>query len=291
MTDAQKEKIIDGRAISNKMVEEMKATVKMLEEKTGGKPVLGTILVGSNPASKAYVGYKHKLADRAGIGKKDITLPDDATLEDVKNAIRTYNEDPEVSGILLQLPLPDHLTQYEYEIINMIEPWKDADGLTAGNVSALVNKMPGIFPCTPMGIIRLLDEYNVPIEGARAVIMGRSRLVGKPMFHLLLNRNATATIVHSRTKNLAEVTSQADILVAAIGRPKFVTADMVKEGAVVIDVGINRIEDGSLVGDVDFDAVYPKAKLITPVPGGVGPMTVAGVINNTIEAYKRTHLK
>lgn len=286
MTDP---KIINGRALSDKLVAEFVKTTDLMEEKTGKRPALGTILVGSDPASQTYVGYKHKLAARAGVLTKDTKLSDDATRKDVENAIIAFNEDVDVSGILLQLPLPELTRPDEYDILNLIEPWKDVDGLTCGNVAALEAGRPGLRPCTPSGIMRMLDEHNVEISGKRAVVMGRSRLVGRPIFHMLMNRNATPTIIHSRTKDPGNITREADILIAAIGRAKLVTGEMVKEGAVVIDVGINRVEDGSLAGDVDFDAVYPIAGLITPVPGGVGPMTVACLIGNTINAFKHAH--
>ncbi len=285
MTD-NNDKILSGKEFSDYLIEnEFTKKVKEIKEKYGRVPKLGTILVGNDPASKVYVANKGKLAERAGMDHENLLLPEDSTLQEVLEAVESWNRDPEITGILVQLPLPKHLRKYETMVIDKISYFKDVDGLTKENIARLYRNDIGLRPCTPKGIIRLLKFHNIEIEGKNAVIMGRSQLVGRPLGLMLLHENATVTTVHSRTRNLPEITRRADLLVAAIGRAEFVKSDMVKDGAIVIDVGINRNEEGKLVGDVAFEEVLPKVSHITPVPGGVGPMTVAMVVNNTIEAF------
>ena len=252
----------------------------------GVLPRLAVIIVGSDPASEVYVRNKQRTCEELGIRSDHIALPAETTKEELLACIEELNVDPEVHGILVQLPLPAQIAEDEEEILSHIDPRKDVDGFHPVNVGHLVLGAPGLRPCTPAGCIRMLDYAGIPIEGAHAVIIGRSNIVGKPMAHLLLERNATVTICHSRTQNLAAIARTADILVAAVGRPRFVTADMVKEGATVIDVGINRIAPKKLVGDVDFDAAAAVAGAITPVPGGVGLLTVAMLMENVVQAAK-----
>ena len=249
-------------------------------------PCLAVIIVGSDPASEVYVRNKQRTCEELGIRSDHMALPAETTKEELLACIEELNVDPEVHGILVQLPLPAQIAEDEEEILSHIDPRKDVDGFHPVNVGHLVLGAPGPRPCTPAGCIRMLDYAGIPIEGAHAVIIGRSNIVGKPMAHLLLERNATVTICHSRTQNLAAIAHTADILVAAVGRPRFVTADMVKEGATVIDVGINRIAPKKLVGDVDFDAAAAVAGAITPVPGGVGLLTVAMLMENVVQAAK-----
>ena len=266
------------------MKAEMAEQVATFPAKYGRVPHLVVILVGEDPASQSYVRGKGKACEVVGIKNTTILKPASITEQERLDIIAGLNADPEVDGILVQLPLPDHIN--EARIINAIDKSKDVDGFHPLNVAALWMKEPCTVACTPKGIIRMLDEAGVEIKGKRAVVIGRSQIVGLPVAKLLLDRNATVTICHSRTKDLAAVCREAEILVVAIGRPKFVTADMVSEGAVVIDVGVNRNpETGKLCGDVDFDAVEPKASVITPVPGGVGPMTITCLMENTIECF------
>jgi methylenetetrahydrofolate dehydrogenase (NADP+)/methenyltetrahydrofolate cyclohydrolase len=273
--------IIDGKAVAAEVRRQVAEEVARLRERTGAVPGLATILVGDDPASAVYVANKRKLCDELGILDRHRHLPADATEEDVLATIEECNRDPEVSGILLQLPVPPGLEGHT--LTASIAPEKDVDGLTPISIGRLVQNAPGLRPCTPVGIIELLDRYGVEIEGAEAVVVGRSDLVGKPVAQLLLQRNATVTTCHSRTRDLAAVCSRADILVAAVGVPRMFGGEHVQPGAVVIDVGINRTENG-LVGDVDFDAAAERASLITPVPGGVGPMTPAMLMRNTLTA-------
>lgn len=273
--------LIKGKELSQKIV----AQVREEALKCTRKPGLTVIIVGENPASKVYVNKKKKTSEEAGFNSRVIELPESVSQQELERYIDELNADAAIDGILVQLPLPKHINTYD--ILERIRPDKDVDGFHPVNVGRLVTGLnPYAISCTPYGIIRLLEENNIEIEGKHAVVIGRSNIVGKPIASLLLNRNATVTICHSRTKNLPEVCAQADILVAAVGIPKFVKADWVKEGATVIDVGINRTEEGKLVGDVDFEAVEPKAGSITPVPGGVGPMTIAMLLSNTLELYK-----
>ena len=272
-------KIIDGKKISGEIKDELKE--KVLKMKV--KPTLVVISVGDNPASKVYVGQKEKAANYIGINYQHIhfdSITDDMLIKEIEK----LNKDSKVNGIIVQLPLPDGMN--ETKIVNTIIPEKDVDGLTYLNAGLLLNDKTSMVSCTPKGIMELLKREKVDLTGARAVVIGRSILVGKPMMNLLINANATVTLCHSKTKDLASITRKADILVVAIGKKHFVTRDMVKRGAVVIDVGINRI-DGKLYGDVDYDDVYSKVKKITPVPGGVGPMTVVMLMKNCLEAYEK----
>ena len=276
--------ILSGKDLSAKMKAEMAVQVAEFPVKYGRVPHLVVILVGEDPASQSYVRGKSKACEAVGIQNTTILKPATISEQELLDLIGELNDDGSVDGILVQLPLPSHID--EARIIRAISKNKDVDGFHPLNVAALWMRQPCTVACTPKGIIHLLDEAGIDLKGKRAVVIGRSQIVGLPVAKLLLDRNATVTICHSRTKNLAEVARQAEILVVAIGRPKFVTADMVSEGTVVIDVGVNRDpETGKLCGDVDFAAVEPKASVITPVPGGVGPMTIACLMENTIECF------
>ncbi|MBO5231370.1 MAG: bifunctional methylenetetrahydrofolate dehydrogenase/methenyltetrahydrofolate cyclohydrolase FolD [Clostridia bacterium] len=277
-------KIIDGKAISAKTKEELRLEVAALKEK-GVSVGLAVIIVGDDPASRVYVNNKKKACELLGIYSEEYALPADTNMESLLGLIEELNTRKDINGILCQLPLPRHLD--EKAVINAISPEKDVDAFHPVNVGKIMIGDFDFLPCTPAGVMRLLDESGVEIEGKNCVVIGRSNIVGKPMSMLLLHRNATVTICHSRTRNLSEVTSKADILVAAVGKANFVTPDMVKEGAVVIDVGINRLPSGKLCGDVDFDNVSEKCSFITPVPGGAGPMTIAMLMANTVTAAKK----
>lgn len=278
-------RILSGKEFAARIKEDAARGVAELKA-AGVLPRLAVIIVGSDPASEVYVRNKQRTCEELGIRSDHIALPAETSKEELLACIEELNVDPEVHGILVQLPLPAQIAEDEEEILSHIDPRKDVDGFHPVNVGHLVLGAPGLRPCTPAGCIRMLDYAGIPIEGAHAVIIGRSNIVGKPMAHLLLERNATVTICHSRTQNLAAIARTADILVAAVGRPRFVTADMVKEGATVIDVGINRIAPKKLVGDVDFDAAAAVAGAITPVPGGVGLLTVAMLMENVVQAAK-----
>ena len=278
-------RILSGKEFAARIKEDAARGVAELKAE-GVLPRLAVIIVGSDPASEVYVRNKQRTCEELGIRSDHMALPAETTKEELLACIEELNVDPEVHGILVQLPLPAQIAEDEEEILSHIDPRKDVDGFHPVNVGHLVLGAPGPRPCTPAGCIRMLDYAGIPIEGAHAVIIGRSNIVGKPMAHLLLERNATVTICHSRTQNLAAIAHTADILVAAVGRPRFVTADMVKEGATVIDVGINRIAPKKLVGDVDFDAAAAVAGAITPVPGGVGLLTVAMLMENVVQAAK-----
>lgn len=281
-------KIISGKELSAKLKADMAAQVAEFPEKYGRVPHLVVILVGDNPASVSYVTGKAKASETVGIKNTTIRKPETISEEELLSLIRELNEDDSVDGILVQLPLPKHIS--ESKVIETISKEKDVDGFHPLNVAALWQKEDCVLPCTPKGIIKMLKAAGVGIKGTRAVVIGRSNIVGLPVAKLLLDENATVTIAHSRTENLAELTRQAEILVVAIGRPKFVTADMVSEGTVVIDVGVNRdAETGKLCGDVDYAEVEPKASVITPVPGGVGPMTICCLMENTIECFLAKH--
>ena len=276
-------KIIDGKAISLEVKEEVKARIEEIVAEGGRRPCLVVIIVGDNPASRSYVRGKIKAAEFVGMDSRQIELPEEVSEAELLEQIAVLNVNQAVDGILVQLPLPKHID--EEKVIDAIAVEKDVDGFHPLNVAALWLGRPCTVPCTPKGIIHLIESTGVAIEGKKAVVVGRSNIVGKPVAKLLLDRNATVTIAHSRTRDLAAVTREADILVAAVGRPGMITADMIKPGAVVIDVGINRIADGRLVGDVDFASASEVAGFITPVPGGVGPMTIAMLMQNTLEAY------
>ncbi len=278
--------IISGKELSTRLKAEMAEQVAAFPEKYGRVPHLVVILVGDDPASVSYVTGKAKASEVVGIRNTTIRRPESITEEDLLSLIRQLNGDDTVDGILVQLPLPKHIS--EAKVIETISREKDVDGFHPLNVAALWQKQPCTVACTPKGIIKLLKAAGVTIQGKRAVVVGRSNIVGLPVSKLLLDENATVTIAHSRTTGLAELTRQAEILVVAIGRPKFITGDMVSEGTVVIDVGVNRDpQTGRLCGDVDFAAVEPKASVITPVPGGVGPMTICCLMENTIECFLR----
>lgn len=272
-------KIIDGKGIADKIYEELKEEVNSLREKPG----LAVVLVGDDPASIVYVRNKEKACKRLGLNYKLLKFPQSVDRDELISNIKTLNKDKEVNGIIVQMPLPEHLDAFD--IVSSIDPLKDVDGLHPDNLGRLLSGKPRIIPCTPLGIIELLKRKNIDIKGKNAVIVGRSNLVGKPLFHLLLSLDATVTVCHSKTSDLKRETSRADILVCAVGVPRLITVDMVKEGAIVIDVGINRVDD-KLIGDVDFEEVKHIAGAITPVPGGVGPMTVAMLMKNVITAYK-----
>ena len=276
--------IIDGKAVSLAVKEELKARVSELAGEGKRIPCLAVIIVGDNPASRSYVRGKIKAAEFVGMDSRLIELPENVQEEALLKEIAALNADPLVDGILVQLPLPAHIC--EDRVIDAISVEKDVDGFHPQNVAALWLGRPCVVPCTPTGIIHLIRSTGVEVAGRKALVVGRSNIVGKPVAKLLLDLNATVTIAHSRTRDLAALTREADILVAAVGRPRMITGDMVKPGAVVIDVGINRTEDGHLVGDVDFESASAVAGWITPVPGGVGPMTIAMLMQNTLEAYK-----
>lgn len=271
-------KIIDGKNIAQKVKDELKNKVADFSKKYGRQITLAVILVGENPASQVYVKNKIKATEYVGMKSLSFYLPENATEKEVSDTILSLANDSSVDGILVQLPLPKHLD--ENKILALIPAQKDVDGFLAENVGNLMLGLPTTVACTPFGVLKMLKTEEVPLSGKNAVVLGRSNIVGKPMAMLLLKENCTVTICHSKTENLKEICKNADILVAAIGKPKFVTADMVKEGAVVIDVGINRTSDG-LVGDVDFENVKDIVSAISPVPGGVGPMTIAMLLENT----------
>jgi methylenetetrahydrofolate dehydrogenase (NADP+) / methenyltetrahydrofolate cyclohydrolase len=278
--------IIDGRAVAARIRAEVATDVVRFELETGRPPGLATILVGDDPASAIYVANKRTACSEAGIADLHRHLPEDATQDEVAELIDTCNGDPDVDGILLQLPVPEGLDGSA--LTARIDPGKDVDGLTPISAGRLAQGTPGLRPCTPSGVIELLDAYGVELEGAEAVVVGRSNLVGKPLAALLLERNATVTVCHSRTRELAAVCARADVLVAAVGRAEMIGAEHVKPGAAVIDVGINRTDAG-LRGDVDFERASERAGLITPVPGGVGPMTIAMLLRNTLTAANFAH--
>ncbi len=276
--------IIDGKLVAKLTRENIARQVQALPQDKLGKIGLAVILVGDDPASKVYVRNKINGCAEVGIASTLEAMPADSTFEEVAAKIMQFNADPEISGILLQLPVPRHLD--EAALLHLIDPSKDVDGCHYVQKGKLWTGEPELIPCTPYGVMKLLDHYSIPLEGRNAVVVGRSNLVGKPLAQLLLDRNATVTVCHSRTRDLGSITSRADIVCVAIGKAKFLKADMVKEGAVVIDVGMDRDENGKLCGDVDFVEVAPKCSYITPVPGGVGPMTVTMLLQNTVTAYK-----
>lgn len=270
--------IIDGKLVSQKIKDELKVKIEKYKAEAGKDITLAVLLVGENPASQVYVRNKIKACEYVGIKSLSYYLPENVTENEVKELVLSLSNDNSVNGILVQLPLPKGID--EDAILNLIPAEKDVDGFSSENVGNLLLGKETTVACTPFGVIKLLEEYNVDLTGKNAVVIGRSNIVGKPMAMLLLQKNATVTVCHSKTKNLSSIVANADVVVAAIGKPNFVTSDMVKDGAVVVDVGINRV-DGKLVGDVDFESVSKKASLITPVPGGVGPMTIAMLMENT----------
>lgn len=278
-------RLIDGKTLAQSIRERIAKDVVELYAKTGVRPGLAAILVGDDPASHLYVKNKQKACDAAGIYVDEHKLPASTSQADLLSLIEKKNADPRIHGILVQLPLPKHIDSKV--VLDAVSPKKDADGFHPYNLGRLVEGNPIFEACTPKGVIKMIESTGVPIEGKRAVVLGRSNIVGKPVALMLLHRHATVTICHSKTRDLPAVCREAEILVVAIGKAKFVTADMVREGAVVIDVGVNRLADGTFVGDVDFGPVSQKTGWISPVPGGVGPMTIAMLLDNTLESAKR----
>ena len=278
-------KIIDGKEVSAQVKEQVKEEAAQLKAATGLQVGLAVVIVGNNPASRVYVNNKKKACEAVGFQSFEYALDEGTTQEELLELVEVLNENPQVNGILVQLPLPKQID--EKAIINAISPDKDVDAFHPSNVGRIMIGSYAFLPCTPAGVMELIASTGVSVSGKNCVVIGRSNIVGKPMAMLLLHQNGTVTICHSRTQNLKEICAQADILVAAVGKANFVTADMVKEGAVVIDVGMNRLDNGKLCGDVDFAAVEPTAGYITPVPGGVGPMTIAMLMRNTLTAAKQ----
>ena len=278
--------IIDGKALAEKLQTKLAEKTAKLKEETGQEPGLVVILVGDNPASQVYVRNKERSALAAGFRSEVVRLPESTSQEELLTLIAKYNQDPAWHGILVQLPLPAHIN--DEAVLLAIDPEKDVDGFHPTNMGRLWSGHPLMIPSTPAGIMEMFREYKVDLEGKNAVVIGRSNIVGKPMAQLLLSKNATVTLTHSRTHHLAKIAKKADILVVAIGRGHFVTKDFVKEGAVVIDVGMNRDENGKLIGDVKFDEVAEVASLITPVPKGVGPMTITMLMEQTYQAFVRS---
>jgi methylenetetrahydrofolate dehydrogenase (NADP+)/methenyltetrahydrofolate cyclohydrolase len=279
--------ILDGKAVAARVLADLKTGVQSFSQRTGVAPTLAVVLVGDFAPSRIYVRNKKKAADEVGIASRDYLYPEGCSQEKLLATLGEINRDPSVHGILLQLPLPAGLD--EDAAINAIAPEKDADGLHPFNLGNLLAGKPRLVPCTPAGCLEILDHYGVDLKGAEAVVLGRSRLVGKPLAQLLLARHATVTMCHTRTRDLAAHTRRADVLCVAAGKAGVVSGDMVKEGAVVVDVGINRLESGKLVGDVDFESARLRARAITPVPGGVGPMTIAMLLRNTLLAAGQQH--
>lgn len=275
--------IIYGNVLAEKMREEMRVEVEKLREE-GLNPKLSVVLIGDNPASQSYVRGKQRASERVGMESELIELPAATTEEELLQLIARLNEEPSIDGILVQLPLPAHIN--EQVVIEAIDPSKDVDGFHPVNIGRMITGKDTYLPCTPYGIIQMLKSIDFDLEGKHAVVVGRSNIVGKPVGQLLLNENATVTYCHSKTKNRREITKQADVIIAAVGIQHFITGDDIKEGAVVIDVGINRMENGKLTGDVDFESAKKKASYITPVPKGVGPMTITMLLHNTIKACK-----
>ena len=275
--------VMDGKAVSAAVKDEVKKEVEELKTK-GKVPSLAVVLVGNDPASKVYVGNKKKACEYCGIKSLEYLLEESTSEQELLGLIDVLNKEPTVNGILVQLPLPSHIN--EQHIINAINPHKDVDAFHPVNVGKIMTGNPDFLPCTPAGVMEIFKKYNIETAGKDCVIIGRSNIVGKPMSMLMLAADSTVTVCHSKTKDLKQKCKNADLIIAAVGRANFVTADMVKEGAVVIDVGINRTESGKLCGDVDFAEVSKKASYITPVPGGVGPMTIATLMKNTLSAFK-----
>jgi methylenetetrahydrofolate dehydrogenase (NADP+)/methenyltetrahydrofolate cyclohydrolase len=274
--------LLDGQAVGREVQEQLRQVVDRLRPQ-GLLPGLAVVLVGEDPASMVYVGRKKKACESLGYFSQEHRLPKDTPEEKLLELIQRLNHDPKVHGILVQLPLPAQLKAHR--VIESIDPGKDVDGMHPFNLGKLMAGLPGIRSCTPAGVMTLLGHYQIALAGKRAVVVGRSLMVGKPMAQLLLEANATVTVCHSKTTGIGEVIHEADVIVAAIGKPRFIKPEMVKEGAVVVDVGINRTSDGKLAGDVDFETVAPKCAAITPVPGGVGPMTIATLMQNTYQAF------
>ena len=272
--------LLDGKMVANKLKEKIKLKVNELDDKPG----LAVICIGDDPASKLYVKLKHKVCEELGIYVEEYCFENDVKEENILTLIDKLNSSEKIHGILLQSPVPYHLNILN--LFNKISPEKDIDGFNPINVGRLAQSQDAFVPCTPLGVMHILEEYGIEIEGKNCVVIGRSNIVGRPMAQLLINRNGTVTICHSKTKDLANITKEADILIVAVGRPNFITADMVKDGVVIVDVGINRVEDSKKIsGDVDFENVKNKCSFITPVPGGIGPMTIITLMENLIKAY------
>ncbi|MHA1436900.1 MAG: bifunctional methylenetetrahydrofolate dehydrogenase/methenyltetrahydrofolate cyclohydrolase FolD [Promethearchaeota archaeon] len=279
------EKIIDGRKLAEKLNKKLKESIQKAYEKTGIRPKLATILVGDNPASKIYVNIKHKACEATGIESITIHFSENISKEELKDKIKKLNEDNSIHAILLQLPLPNNLKKYTSEFLEEISYFKDVDGFNPINRGKLFDYYEELAACTPKGIIALLEHYDIDLQGKDVTLINRSNLVGKPLIFMLLKRNATVSVCHTSTKNINDYIKRADILIVAVGHPKFITKEKIKKNAIIIDVGINRV-NGKIVGDVDFEDVIDKCRMITPVPGGVGPMTVSFLLQNTFNAYK-----
>jgi methylenetetrahydrofolate dehydrogenase (NADP+)/methenyltetrahydrofolate cyclohydrolase len=280
--------ILNGKELSEKIRGELKEEVAALKERFGRAPTLAVVLVGNDPASEIYVRNKIKACQKVGINSLDLKLPEETTQEELNRRVKELNDSPEVDGIIVQLPLPKHLSCRE--VINLISPEKDVDGFHPVNAGKCMLGLyeEGLMPCTPAGVMKILESYQIELQGKNAVMVGHSNIVGKPLANMLLNANATVSVCHVYTKDLKSYTKEADVLCVATGVPHLIKADMVKEGAVVIDIGISRV-NGKIVGDVDFEAVKEKASAITPVPGGVGPMTITMLLYNTVKAFKMRH--
>lgn len=274
--------LIDGKSLSQKVQDHVQSEVEILKHDKNIVPGLAVVIVGDDPASHAYVSMKEKACKKVGFYSIAHKMPSSITQEEIINIIEMMNKNPHIHGILVQLPLPDHVDTTK--ILEVIDPKKDVDGFHAYNVGRMVTNLDSYVACTPLGVMKMFEEYTIDLEGKDVVVVGASNIVGKPMASLLLNANATVTVTHIYTKDLAAHTRRADIVIVGVGVPNLITEEMVKEGAIVIDIGINRLEDGSLVGDVDFPNVSPKCSYITPVPGGVGPMTIAMLLANTLKA-------
>ncbi|NOZ90221.1 MAG: bifunctional methylenetetrahydrofolate dehydrogenase/methenyltetrahydrofolate cyclohydrolase FolD [Epsilonproteobacteria bacterium] len=277
--------LIDGKSLSNKVQISISKEVEKLKQQRNIVPGLAVIIVGNDPASHAYVSMKEKACKKVGFYSITHKMPEGITQDEIIEIIKMMNNNPHIHGILVQLPLPKHIDTDT--ILEVIDPKKDVDGFHAYNIGRMVTNLDSFVSCTPLGVMKMFEEYNIDLEGKDVVVVGASNIVGKPMAMLLLNANATVTITHIYTKDLSKYTKEADIVIVGVGRPNLITADMIKDGAIVIDIGINRLEDGSLVGDVDFENVAPKCSYITPVPGGVGPMTIAMLLSNTLKSAKQ----
>jgi len=277
--------LIDGKSLSKKVQKYVQSEVETLKIKKNMVPGLAVVIVGDDPASHVYVGMKEKACKKVGFYSIVHKMPDTITQDEIINIITMMNNNPHIHGILVQLPLPNHIDTNK--LLEVIDPAKDVDGFHAYNVGRMVSNLDGFVACTPLGVMRMFEEYEIALEGKDVVVVGASNIVGKPMASLLLNKNATVTVTHIYTKDLASYTKKADIVIVGVGVPNLIKEDMVKEGAIVIDIGMNRLEDGSLVGDVDFENVSKKCAYITPVPGGVGPMTIAMLLENTLHSAKQ----
>ncbi len=281
------DKLLDGKKLADKLNSELKEKITILKKKTGISPKLATILVGENPASKVYVNIKHKTCAEVGIESLMVNLAENTTKEMLLTEIKKLNQDKSVHGILLQIPLPTNLSDATSEFLDAIAPLKDIDGFSAVNRGKLFDYDEYLAPCTPKGIVILLEHYKVDLKGKHVVIVNRSNLVGKPLIFMFLKRNATVTICHTSTQNIESYLRNSDVLIVAVGRPNFLKKENIKEGAIIVDVGTNRSPNGKLIGDVDFNDIFEKCGAISPVPGGVGPMTVCMLMQNTIAAYQK----